>query len=154
MGFSTQQITTSGGGDPGEGHINMLPFNYSAIGQGTWVNQVNTSSYMNGWFANTSNSDGDNVEYKTYLAAGTYSLRILSLKAPGSPVLDVDIDGVEVASFDLYASSNQYNQLNDQTGITVATSGIKTIKLRADGKNGSSSGYAAYIQCIALWRTA
>jgi len=140
--------------DSGEGHIILLAQDYDSIGQGTYVTQINSSQFFNGAFYNSSLADGDNISYKVFLAAGTYTLRLLVMTGSNAPILDVDIDAAEVASFDLYTGSTVYNSLQSQVDIAVATSGLKTLKLRVDGKNGSSSSYKASVSVIALWRTA
>lgn len=139
--------------DVGEGRITILPWDYDSIGQGTWVLTLIASQILNGWLNNDSNADGDNISYRLYLTAGTYTLRVVGRKHTICGIVDVDIDAVEVASFDLYGALT-YNVVFSQTGITIASDGLKTLKLRVDGKNASSSAYYASISAIALWRTA
>jgi hypothetical protein len=139
---------------PGEGHITVLPFAYDSIGQGTWAFTSTPNAWSGYFWQNSSHADGDNISYKVYLAAGTYSIRLLARKGNNAPVVDIDIDGAEVASFDLYAGSDQENQLLSDTGNVISTGGLKTLRLRVDGKNGSSSDYCARIGLVILWRTA
>ena len=87
------------------------------------------------------------------MAKGTYTLQIVTMISTDEGILDVDIDAGEVASFDLYGST-AYDQLQTQTSISVATAGLKTLKLRVHGQNGSSTGHVARFTIIALWRTA
>lgn len=143
-------------GKPGVGEEEMFIslFSYHAIGQGTWALAIDANSWNNGLFQNTSGNDGDSIDYKVFMAKGTYTLQILLIKGTGQPILDVDIDAVEVASWDLYLAAGLYNQLVSQTGIVIATAGLKTLTLRADGKNASSSGYYIQASNLALWRTA
>lgn len=140
--------------DIGEGHITILPINYASIGQGTWVLAIEDVKYLQGVFYNTSNTNGDNISYKAYLAAGTYSLRLLLMTNANGGIIDVDIDGGEVASFDSYSGSAAQNVFFNATGITVAVSGLKTLRFRVDGKNASGTDYYAWLTAIALWRTA
>lgn len=140
--------------DIGEGHITILPFNYDSIGQGTWVLTVAASHPLNFQFNNTSNTDLDNISYKVYLAAGTYTLRVIHYKSDSQGIVDIDIDGVEKASVDCYAAVVDYDAILSQTGIVIATSGLKTIKFRLDGKNGASSSYGFRFSEFALWRPA
>ena len=140
---------------PGEGHINIFPWNYNTIGQGTWVlsTTVSTALWQFFWYTSTSN-DGDELDYKVYLAAGTYTIRLIAQKQSAGGIVDIDIDAVEIASFDLYNGSSLYNQMFTDTGNVIAASGLKSLTLRLDGKNGSSSSYGAIINGITLWRTA
>ena len=141
-------------GGIGEGHITILPMSYSSIGAGTWSQGINANSYLNGYFFNTSSADADNASYKVYLAKGTYTLRLVHTKASTGAIVDIDIDGVEKGSVDLYAASTSYNEIYSVTGIVVAASGLATIRLRSDGRNGSASGYTCYVVFLSLWRTA
>jgi len=138
----------------GEEEMFISLFSYHAIGQGTWALAIDSLSWNNGLFQNTSGNDGDSIDYKVFMAKGTYTLQILLIKGSGQPILDVDIDAVEVASWDLYSAAGLYNQLVTQTGIVIATAGLKTLTLRADGKNASSAGYYIQASNLALWRTA
>ena len=102
---------------------------------------------------NTPNTNEDNISYKVPLSQGTYTLILFGKTHTAYGIVDVDIDGVEVASFDLYGA-NTDNIRQVQTGITVATAGIKTLRLRIDGKNPSSSNYYGAFTYIALIKTA
>lgn len=139
--------------DSGEGHISISPLSYDSIGQGTWAIGISSNQVLNYIFSNTSGVDGDNLSYKVYLAAGTYTLQLYTASHTDRGIADFDIDGVEVASFDLYVGVG-WNTVKTQTSIAVATSGLKTLRVRADGKNESSSSYVIPLTSIALWRTA
>jgi hypothetical protein len=139
--------------DIGEGHIPIFPWAYVSIGQGTWAFQHNASmAYQSQWF-NTSNADGDNISYAVSLAKGTYTLKILGYRATNRGICDVDIDEDEVAEIDTYGAADE-NHIWSQTGITISSSGLKTLKLRIDGKNASSTDYYISISMMVLYRTA
>ena len=138
----------------GAGHITILPWDYSAIGQGTWIFDISASEILNGNFRNSSSADGDNISYKAWLATGTYTLLIVYRKNPNHGIMDVDVDGVEEGSVDTYAGGNTFNNVFTITGVTVATGKLLDIKIRVDGKNGSSGNYQLRIQSLGLWRTA
>ncbi|MBA7615162.1 hypothetical protein ES703_22439 [subsurface metagenome] len=141
-------------GDIGEGHINILPVNYNSIGQGTWALSVQDTEYLNHYFYTTTQVQGDNVSYKVYLQAGTYTLRIVSLTYLDSGIVTFDINDTEIASFDLYSAGIVRNAVNSQADIVVAATGLYTLKLAIDTKNGSASAYGCRISSINLWRTA
>ncbi len=138
----------------GGGHITILLHNYDSIGQGTWVYAQDSPTMFNGIFYPSSAANLDNITYKAFLAAGTYTIRLVSSTNTANGIIDIDIDGAEVASFDTYAASLIKNVLFTDTGNVVATPGVKSIKMRVDGKNGSSSGYTINPIVLALWRTA
>ena len=136
------------------GHIIILPLDYSVIGQGTWVLSGSADRYFYFSFLNTSNADGDNLSYNAYLTKGTYSLILVADKYYSRGIVDIDIDGVEVASFDCYNASALNNVRFIETNIVILSNGLKTIKLRIDGKNASSSDYYFEFGYLALFRTA
>ncbi len=139
-------ITTTG-----DGHITILPFSYSAIGAGSWIEYRTESSYYDWYIYTVGNLN--NISYKIFLGAGTYTFLLYHVTNTNGGIIDVDIAGVEVGSIDQYAAL-AYNVRSTITGIVISTGGVKELKLRVDGKNGSSSDYAAWIEYIALWRTA
>ncbi len=138
----------------GSGHLLIFPANYDSIGQGTWVNSVQASAVWQYYLANSTNADGDNLTYKLYMAIGTYTLRVIVTTAADEGVLDIDIDAAEIASHDLYSAGTVFNVVFTTTSIAVAAAGIKAIKLRLDGKHGSSSDHYARVISLAFWRTA
>ncbi|KKL17910.1 hypothetical protein LCGC14_2480820 [marine sediment metagenome] len=153
MGASDPAWTAPDGGDIGEGYINIPAWNYDSIGQGTWVVVMNTLQIYAGVFNNSSFADGDNISYKVFLAAGTYTLDVHTMRNTNMAIIDIDIAGVEVASYDAYGTV-LLNVKQKTTGIVIATAGIKDIKVRTDGKNGSSTAYNTHFSSISLWRTA
>lgn len=142
------------GGAAGEGHITILPNNYNTIGQGTWAHVNDNSYFLAAYFYNSTTADADEVSYKMYLAAGTYTFRIQANQRADAPIVDIYIDASEVGSFDLYDAVGAFPYTVTITGIIVATSGLKTFKLVIDGKHGSSSNYLFQFQEFAFWRTA
>lgn len=143
-----------GGGASGEGHITILPLSYDSIGQGAWQPVMNAAFYLQGLTQNASNTNGDNLSYKIYLDAGTYTLLFLSDSDSALAIADFDLDAVEIASFNTYAPGATRNVRYTQTGIIVASPGLKTLKLRVDGRHASASQWIINIHYIALWRTA
>lgn len=143
--------TPAGGGSAGEGHIFILGSNYNAIVQGSWAINIDVTTYLNGYFYN-SGANGDKISFQVYLDAGTYTLRMLCDRNTDKGIVTFDIDGTDVATFDTYNASVQLNYAMSQTGITVASAGLKTLSVRLNGKTGS--GYLLYLICLALWRTA
>jgi hypothetical protein len=142
--------------DKGCGHIIISLFKPSAVIQGTWDNSIQTST-INGYYIRneTSHADGDEINYKVYLAAGTYVLLVLYRKSNDAGILDVKLDTVDILSaLDTYDAGTTFNNISETTGITVSTAGIKTLQLVVDGKNGSSSNYKLHIQEVVLYRTA
>jgi len=112
---------------------------YDEVIQGTWTLDGNTHYVKN----ETSNANGDGIRFKAYLTKGTYNLLFFALKTSSAPILSFRIDGDEVASEDMYSSS-EVREVIKKTNITVNSSGLKTIDVVCDGKNASSGGYTIY----------
>ncbi len=141
-------------GDPGVGHITLLPWNYDSIGQGSWTLFNSTPELFAGDFRNVPANDLDNFTILAYLAAGTYTLRVLYTGAGSYGIVDIDVDGVQVGSYDGFNPPVTYNNVLNITGIVVATPGIKDIRVRVHGKNPASLGYNVRIIQLVFWRTA
>ncbi len=144
----------SGGGDAGEGHITISPYLYDSVVQGTWIIAVNTSQCMNYQFYNSSGGDGDGLTHKVFLTAGTYTFGYLGSRSTNRGILDLTIDGSSAGTIDTYDAGGGYNYEDTITGISVATSGVKDVVIKVNGKNASSSGYVLVVTSSALWRTA
>jgi len=142
------------GGDAGAGTTLLFPLFYDSLTQGTWLFTADAARYLNYNCYNGENNDGDQINWKTYLNAGTYTLKFLYSKSAASGIVDLYIDAAEVASFDAYNGITVKNLIGTQAGIVVAASGIKDIKLIIDGKNGASSNYYINFVLIGFYRTA
>lgn len=131
---------------------NMITHEPDAIGQGTWPIGKNDGFLYNGNFFNLVASDGDNFTCDFYSAAGTYKLRFNAPKNNNYGKIDIDIDGVEKGSFDLYAASLDAVNIAEIMGI-VLKAGKHQLKVRVDGKNASSSGYQVSLSGFSLTKT-
>lgn len=140
--------------DRGEGHKTLFGWNYNTIGQGNWVIGPTPNAIFGNFNNGITLADGDNFTLKDYLAQGTYSLRYICRENNNIGIVDIDIDGVEVASFDAYAPALGYDIVFFQGNIVIAAPGLKTITVRVDGKNASSVTFGCWYNEIALWRTA
>ena len=138
---------------PSGGHVFLLAPNYDSAPQGTWAVNVQTAFVTNTQIYNDG-TDGDNLLYKVYLPRGTWTLIMYGQTGTNRGISDIDIDNVEIASFDWYADPVVNIVRKSQTAIAIATSGLKTLRLRVDGKHASSTGYIIVFNYIALWRTA
>jgi len=141
--------------DVGDGYITISPINYNSVGQGTWALQL-SALHMNCCNFNNSatSATGDNLTYKVYLSAGTYTLQMIAYKGAACGIVKFDIGGAALTTFDTYFAGNQENQVFTQTGISVTSSGLYTLTMKSNTKNGASGGYSMYPNSIALWRTA
>lgn len=134
---------------------------------GFTVLATSTNDLRNGYRANTP-AQNDSIEWNVALGAGTWTLQLMSRKDASSAILTVALStdassytsvgsspyNASASTIDLYNGSTLYNQQSSLTGITIATTGVYRLRLRAETKNASSSNYAAYLNGLRLWRTA
>ena len=140
-----------GGWQPevGEGHITILPWNYSAVVQGTWV--IYPSATAIPWIENDSHSQNDQLDFKVYLAVGTYTFKLLYIRETYAAILTLLIDGVSVGTIDCNGSE-ALNQIGQITGIPISTGGLKTVSIKAATKTGSN--WYLLLQSLCFFRTA
>jgi len=141
----------------GEGHISIFPFNYSAIVQGSWAFSAISGSWGAHIFDNNSTPViGDALDFQVYLAAGTYSLSVLYRKTTAAGIVEFynTTDANSIGTIDAYAAAATNNNLTTLTSYAVATSGLKTIRMRSTTKNASSSNYVMVVNCFTFFKTA
>lgn len=129
---------------------------FDSEGNGNWSSPtIEANQARNGNIYNADHNNGDNVSYKAYMRAGTYTCKILGQTGSAYGILKLKIDGVEVVSWDQYsAAANTYNQISTTTSIVIATSGVKTIQVIVEGKHASSSDHYIVWSEIVFYRTA
>ena len=136
--------------DVGEGLINIHPLQYSSIIQGTWV-----WVQANNWVSNTAaRAINDELNYKAFLAKGTYQAVVFFTTGPDHGNLHILIDGVDKGNADGYSGGILNYQRIVVADIVVTTSGLVTIGLKVASKNASSSDYYMYVNLVTLYRTA
>lgn len=137
----------------GAGHITIIPTSYASIGQGVWTFAPETSGLLQLRQINPSQTNGDNISWNVYLAKGTYTIKLCTYTHSNAPIIDIDIDGTEVFSFDLYAAVGTFNVFQTQAGIVIPAANLYALKWRVHGKNPLSGNYRSHLFYIALWRT-
>lgn len=153
-GFATWAAPAASGGGGGGSPITLTPFNYSAIGTGVLTFGSNPAQMGNSYYYLATYGNGNYIDWKVYLAAGTYSIRFHGVSSTDHSIYSIRIDGTEVMTFDDYSNPLVWNAVYNQTGIVVASSGLKTIAVVANGKNAASSEYGIAFSGIGIWRTA
>lgn len=94
------------------------------------------------------------ISYRFPMSAGTYTIEIVALAGSYTAIVTAKIDGVDIGTVDYYKSDGDAQRVGSITGVTVATSGTKTINLTNATKNASSSGYTFYLMGLRILRTA
>ena len=138
--------------DSGEGNVSVLLVKPISVGQGTWTLTLASSYWLCQYFKNTTIADADNCTFNVYLNKGTYKIITLHRVDTTRGVLDLDIDGVEVTSIDMYAAAG-VQTVSDTDSTIIVESGLKALRLRVDGKHASSSGYMVTVSAIIFQRT-
>jgi hypothetical protein len=149
-GSSWSSIASSGYAG---GNITIIPMNYSSVIQGTWAN-VKTTDSITGYKFQNNSGDGDELNYKIGLDSGTYTIGAVVQKDNNRGILDFELDGSSLGTYDCYSGSADDNERAEVTSVNVASAGLKTLGLKVNGKNGSSSGHYMAIGVIYIYRTA
>jgi hypothetical protein len=139
----------------GEGHITILPWHYSAVIQGTWGFIADAAEIFAFQFNNSSDVQNDQLDYKIYLATGTYTFSMIGITTTTGAILTLLFDNVSQGTIDLYSGGTVHNVLKTITNIVVATPGLITLSIKAATRNASNTtGWYLYISSMALFRTA
>jgi len=139
---------------PEVGFTFIHPLNYDSITQGTWsfTAQANANG---GILLNTGKNQNDEIVYKVYLSAGTYTIKVVAMKNDDQGIINIMVDGVKVDdSIDLYAVGGSNNNIFTATGVSIATTGIAEVSIKMATKNGAASAYQASLNSICFYRTA
>lgn len=121
--------------------------------QGTWGVQEDESNINNFFFTNTTAANADAVSFKVGLVAGTYSLIVIYAKSTDTAIIQVNLNGAQIASIDAYNAVTTRENISRTNSISVS-SGLVNLQIKANGKNASSSSYKVFIQGIAIVKTA
>lgn len=141
-------------GFSGEGRIFIPAYSWDSVGAGEFSTVITTSAALNHHLSNNTPQVNDNISYKSYLAKGTYTLKLLTATVNYGAIIGVNIDDDEKGTIDTYSAGLVYNVKKEITDIVISSSGLKTIKLNVNGKHASSTDYQMYIHAIELVRTA
>lgn len=138
----------------GEGHITILPWAYTSIVQGTWAWSSLANQLFYGQYTNTTHNDGDGLSYQIYMRAGTWTFGLLHATASNNGILELLIDAVSQGTIDKYSAVTTYNVRSTITSISIPITGMKTVVLQCNGKNGASSDHYVGFSHFAFWMTA
>lgn len=119
------------------------------VGAGTWA-PLGVAAHGDYGIQNSSATDADNVTWTRWLAKGTYAVTTSAFKRSSGGIMKIDFGGTTVHTHDTYDAGTVSGDSVTTEDITVATSGDVTIKVKVDGKNGSSSGYSLRFGTIVI----
>lgn len=133
--------------------IYLSAWEYDSVIQGTFPLTIDINSVRNGYIYNISNADGDGVSYKAYMAAGTYTCKILGHPQDQRGILKVKINGVTVVTWDMNNGGTiVWNTIDTTPGIVIGSPGVKTIEVIVDGT--TSEDHWIIFSEIVFYRTA
>lgn len=90
----------------------------------------------------TNPTQNDYAEWTVYLLAGTYNMRVPTVKTSASGIATFTLDGgASLGTSDLYNATTGLSTASINN-IVVATPGWHTLRVIAATKNASSTGYA------------
>lgn len=106
-------------------------------------------------YRGSSGAQNAEIEFDFALIAGTWTLEIIGMTSSAAGIITVYLDGVSKGTIDQYqAGAITYNSKKTVTGIVVAATGKKRLKLKMETKHASSTGYAGYLSLLAWRKTA
>ena len=138
----------------GEGYVSWLGAVYSAVTQGGFSLAINASQMLNYLLYNSTNAQNDQVDYKIWLAAGTYTFKSYFYTGPNQADRTVLIDGSSIGVLNGYSAAPAFNVIGEITGVVISTSGLKTLSFKAATRDPSSVGWYINLCCGVLFRTA
>ena len=87
------------------------------------------------------------------LTAGTWRVDLIHYQDSDRGIYTVSLAGTSVGTIDGYNAAQTHNVISSITGVAVAASGFKELKLKMETRNASSSSYRGAIQALRLRRT-
>ena len=117
-----------------------------------WQNvQINSQAWNNMYRSSFPAGDQTSyLEWQLPLAAGTWTMEVTHVRADDAGVMAFSVDGTDVGSVDAYAPVIEHNVRATISSITVASSGMHTLRVRTDAKNIASSNYFGYLVWLRL----
>jgi len=108
------------------------------------------------YLISSSTAVNDYIEWAYFpLAAGTYTVSLTHMTGTGNGQLRISIDGSNIGGgvIESYAASTAAAR-EVITGVSVASSGLHTVRITTPSKNASSSAYVMRLVDLAFARTA
>ncbi len=112
---------------------------------------VNGASLNNGYRSSHTTGDATSyVEWRLPLEAGNWALEVTYVKADDAGQMTFSVDAADIGSVDAYGAAVEQNVRANISGISVAASGMHTLRVRTDAKNAASSNYFGYLVWLRL----
>jgi hypothetical protein len=127
-----------------------------AVSHVTWDNVGQDVRTILSFWKATTGPQGSEINFDVVLSSGIWTFELMHVQSPTKGIYTVQLDGVTVGTIDGYSANTNgdWGIRSVVTGISVATTGKKRLKLLMATQNASSSGYSGQIVHIQLRRTA
>jgi len=139
------------GGDSGQGPV-TIPLNTGTVVAGVWAYGIDAGVINCATWYNTGAAQNDEINYKVYLAAGTYKIYSVYTTSTNGGILNYLIDSVSVHTIDTYSNPNVKNVMDASATITISSAGLKTLTLKSTTKNAGSGAYYMLMASVSLVR--
>jgi hypothetical protein len=142
-------------------HAEVLPVLWTPDATvGTWVVAIPSdvaSPFVGNsggaFFYNSSAAINDSVSWDVVLGAGTWTVTIHVRRSTNTGVITLQLDGVDVGTYDTYAGSPSY-AIGTIAGMVVAASGKRRVTVKMASKHASASAYIGNLYALHFRRTA
>lgn len=114
---------------------------------------VDTGCVYNGYMG-SSGAQNDEINFDVALASGTWTFELIHVQSSNVGIYTVSLDGTSIGTIDGYSAGTTKNVRTQISGVVVATTGKRRLKLKMATKNASSGNYSGFIQHIQFKRTA
>ena len=118
---------------------------------------LNGSSWFNGYRSSFPTGTSESyVEWDVPLQAGTWTIDVVYVKSSDAGIMTLSVGGTDLEpAIDAFRAPEDgiaYNQVATFSGVSVASTGIHTVKIRTASKNSLSTGHFGYLTWIRLVR--
>jgi len=148
-GYISSPVQSTGG----SGAVFRMAYPPTSQIAGTW-SVFTDDGILNKQLYNSTNAQNNEVNYSMFIPAGVYTLYLVFKKSSEGAIATVTIDGVSQGTIDTYAAAPAYAQSGTIAGITISTSGIKSLNFKAATRHASSTGYYLEFEYFFLEKTA
>ena len=136
----------------GSGQSGIIPaWCFCTIIQGTWTLIVSAAQW-GGLLYNSTEANGDEVCFNGWFQKGTYTFCHLGQLRNDGGYVETYLDSTLLDTWDMYNGTLVNNAKRTITPIVISSTGLKSMKLKLNGKNPSSGNYACRITATYFWR--
>lgn len=133
--------------------IEIVPWGQPKSNVGNFARTQDSASLGGGYNSNATGVLNDQYVWDVLLDSGTWAIDLIYRSGPARAIATIYLDSTSVGSVDMYAASNTSNVVATVSGISVASVGNYSLKLKAESKNASSTAYNMTFHLIILRRT-